>query len=340
MHAISKLKAEPGLWATEVDKPTCGPNDLLVKIKKTGICGTDLHIANWDAWSQKTVKTPMVIGHEFMGEVAEVGSAVFGFSMGDRVSGEGHLTCATCRNCRGGRRHLCRNALGIGVHIPGAFAEYLALPARNAFLLPPEIDDDVAAIFDPLGNAVHTALSFDLVGKDVLITGSGPIGVMSVAVACHAGARHIVITDVNDHRLKMAEKMGATKTVNVQKSSIAEAMDALNMQEGFDVGFEMSGNEQALRDIIHAMNHGGKLALLGLPSDAVAIDWSDVIFKGLILKGIYGRKIFGTWYKMTSMLQSGLNIAPVITHHFPWQEFEKGLDVMRSGEAGKVVLHW
>lgn len=340
MYAISKLKAEPGLWQTEVEKPICGPNDLLVKIKKTGICGTDLHIANWDAWSQRTIKTPMVIGHEFMGEVVEIGSGVSGFGIGTQVSGEGHVTCGVCRNCRGGRRHLCRNTLGIGVQLPGAFAEYLLLPASNAFLLPPDMDEDLAAIFDPLGNAVHTALSFDLVGEDVLITGAGPIGVMSAAIARHVGARHIVVTDVNDHRLKMAEKMGATKTVNVQRESIEDAMSELQMREGFDIGFEMSGNEQALRDVITHVNHGGKVALLGLPSDPVAIDWSEVIFKGLVIKGIYGRRIFGTWYKMTNMIQSGLNISPIITHHFPWQDFEKGLDVMRSGESGKVILHW
>lgn len=340
MKALSKLKAEPGIWMVTAPKPTIGPNDLLIKIKKTAICGTDIHIYNWDDWSQKTIKTPMIIGHEFVGEVVECGSEVSGFEIGNVVSGEGHITCGYCRNCRAGRQHLCRNTVGIGVNIQGAFAEYLRLPAKNAFLLPWGVTTDIASILDPLGNATHTTLSFDCVGEDVLITGAGPIGIMATAIAKHAGARNVVITDVNDYRLQLAQELGADRAVNVLKEDIRQVMKDLAIVEGFDVGLEMSGNVSAFQQMIATMNHGGRVALLGiLPNDS-AIDWSQVIFKGLILKGIYGREMFETWYKMGSMLQSGLNIAPVITHHFPIDRFQEGFDVMRTGQSGKVILEW
>jgi len=340
MKALVKAKAEQGIWLQDVPKPKIGPNDLLIKIKKTAICGTDIHIYNWDEWAQKTIPVPMTVGHEFVGVVAEIGDEVQGFKIGQRVSGEGHITCGHCRNCRAGRRHLCRNTVGVGVNRPGCFAEYLAIPAMNAYPLPDAITDDIAAFLDPFGNATHTALSFDLVGEDVLITGAGPIGCMAVAIAKHVGARYVVITDVNDYRLELANKMGATRTVNVQKQKLEDVMQALNMQEGFDVGMEMSGNPQAFRQMLANMAHGAKLALLGLPPAEVAIDWNHVIFKGLILKGIYGREMFETWYKMAAMLQSGLDLTPVLTHHFPIGDFQKGFDVMRSGQSGKVVLDW
>ncbi len=324
----------------DVPKPTIGPNDLLIKIIKTAICGTDIHIFNWDEWAQKTIPVPMVVGHEFFGIVEEVGTAVAGYSPGDRVSGEGHITCGYCRNCRAGKRHLCRNTNGIGVNTQGCFAEYLCLPATNAFKIPQDIPDNVAAIFDPLGNAVHTAISFDLVGEDVLITGAGPIGIMSCAIAKHVGARHIVITDINEERLELARNMGATLAINAKNRTIQEATEELQMAEGFDVGLEMSGNKQAFRDMLAAMNHGGSLALLGIMPDEVAIDWSQIIFKGLLLKGIYGREMFETWYKMASMIQSGLDVSPVITHHFPVDDFAKGFEVMSEGRSGKVILDW
>ncbi|HKT31291.1 MAG TPA: L-threonine 3-dehydrogenase [Gammaproteobacteria bacterium] len=340
MKALVKAKAEQGIWLQDMPKPKIGHNDLLIKVKKTAICGTDIHIYNWDEWAKKTIPVPMTVGHEFVGTVAEIGSEVQGFKVGERVSGEGHITCGHCRNCRAGRRHLCRNTVGVGVNRPGCFAEYLVIPAMNAFPLPDSIPDDIAAFLDPLGNAVHTALSFDLVGEDVLITGAGPIGCMATAIAKHVGARYVVITDVNDYRLELAHKMGATRAVNVQKEKLEDVMHALRMTEGFDVGLEMSGNPQAFRQMLSTMVHGGKLALLGLPPSEVAIDWNQVIFKGLILKGIYGREMFETWYKMVSMLQSGLDISPVLTHHFPIGEFQKGFDVMRTGKSGKVVLDW
>ena len=340
MKALVKAKAEQGICLQDMPKPKIGHNDLLIKIRKTAICGTDIHIYNWDAWAQKTIPVPMTVGHEFVGTVAEIGSEVQGFKVGERVSGEGHITCGHCRNCRAGRRHLCRNTVGVGVNRPGCFAEYLAIPAMNAFPLPDSISDDIAAFLDPLGNAVHTALSFDLVGEDVLITGAGPIGCMATAIAKHVGARYVVITDVNDYRLGLAHKLGATRAVNVQKEKLEDVMHALGMTEGFDVGLEMSGNPQAFRQMLASMVHGGKVALLGLPPAEVAIDWNQVIFKGLILKGIYGREMFETWYKMVSMLQSGLDIGPVLTHHFPIGEFQKGFDVMRTGQSGKVVLDW
>lgn len=340
MKALSKLKAEPGIWMTDVEKPSMGPNDLLIRIKKTAICGTDVHIYNWDDWSQKTIPVPMVVGHEFVGEVVDMGQEVQGFGVGDRVSGEGHITCGHCRNCRAGRRHLCRNTYGVGVNRAGAFAEYLVIPAFNAFKLPDDISDDLAAIFDPFGNAVHTALSFDLVGEDVLITGAGPIGIMAAAVAKHCGARNVVITDINDYRLDMARKMGATRAVNVSKENLKDAMDELGMTEGFDVGLEMSGVPVAFNDMLDKMNHGGKIAMLGIPPGDMAIDWNQVIFKGLVLKGIYGREMFETWYKMSSLIQSGLDLTPIITHHYKVDDFQKGFDMMCSGQSGKVILDW
>lgn len=340
MKALVKAKAAEGIWLQDVPKPKIGHNDLLIRVKKTAICGTDIHIYNWDAWAQKTIPVPMTVGHEFVGVIEDIGSEVQGYTIGQRVSGEGHITCGHCRNCRAGRRHLCRNTVGVGVNRPGCFAEYLVIPAVNAFPLPDDISDDVAAFLDPLGNATHTALSFDLVGEDVLITGAGPIGCMAVAIARHVGARNVVITDVNDYRLDLARKMGATRTINVMQEKIEDVMKQLGMKEGFDVGLEMSGNAQAFRQMLATMNNGGKIALLGLPPSDVAIDWNQVIFKGLLLKGIYGREMFETWYKMVSMLQSGLDISPVLTHHFPIADFQQGFDVMRSGKSGKVVLDW
>jgi len=340
MKSLMKLKPEPGIWMTKTQKPKLGHNDLLIKIKKTAICGTDIHIYNWDEWSQKTIPVPMVVGHEYAGEVVGIGLEVKGFEIGDRVSGEGHITCGHCRNCRGGRTHLCRNTVGVGVDRPGAFAEYLVIPAYNAFKLPDEISDDLAAIFDPFGNAVHTALSFDLVGEDVLITGAGPIGIMAAAVAKHVGARHIVITDVNEYRLDLARKMGATRTVDVSKEKLSEVMTEIGMTEGFDVGLEMSGVPMAFTDMLDSMNNGGKIAMLGIPGKDMAIDWSKVIFKGLTIKGIYGREMFETWYKMASLIQSGLDLSPIITHHFSIDDFQQGFDVMRSGQSGKVILNW
>jgi len=340
MKALAKLERGPGLTMTDVAKPVVGHNDVLIRIKKTAICGTDIHIWKWDDWAQKTIPVPMHVGHEYVGEIVELGQEVRGFAIGDRVSGEGHITCGHCRNCRAGRRHLCRNTVGIGVNVPGAFAEYLALPAVNAFKIPDNISDDLAAIFDPFGNATHTALSFNLVGEDVLITGAGPIGIMAVAICRHVGARHVVITDVNDYRLDLAKKMGATRAVNVSKDRLKDVMDDLHMQEGFDVGLEMSGVPSAFRDMLNVMNHGGKVALLGIPPADTAIDWNQVIFKGLEIKGIYGREMFETWYKMVSMLQSGLDLSPILTHHFPVSEFKTGFETMLSGQSGKVILDW
>ncbi|KGJ92202.1 L-threonine 3-dehydrogenase [Thalassotalea sp. ND16A] len=340
MKSLAKLKAEPGIWMTDSPKPEVGHNDLLIKINKTAICGTDIHIYNWDEWSQKTIPVPMVVGHEYAGVVVDIGQEVKGFAVGDRVSGEGHITCGHCRNCRGGRTHLCRNTVGVGVDRTGSFAEYLVIPAYNAFKLPDEISDDLAAIFDPFGNAVHTALSFNLVGEDVLITGAGPIGIMAAAVAKHVGARHVVITDINEYRLELARKMGATRAVNVAQESLKDVMNELGMTEGFDVGMEMSGVPMAFRDMLENMNNGGKIAMLGIPGQDMAIDWSQVIFKGLIIKGIYGREMFETWYKMASLIQSGLDLTPIITHHFPIDEFQQGFDAMLSGNSGKVILSW
>ncbi|WP_293765043.1 L-threonine 3-dehydrogenase [uncultured Aquitalea sp.] len=340
MKALSKLKADKGLWMTDVAMPEVGHNDLLIKISKTAICGTDIHIWNWDDWAQKTIPVPMHVGHEYVGVVAGMGSEVKGFHVGQRVSGEGHITCGYCRNCRAGRRHLCRNTFGVGVNREGAFAEYLVIPAFNAFPIPDDISDDLAAIFDPFGNAVHTALSFDLVGEDVLITGAGPIGIMAVAIAKHVGARHIVITDVNDYRLELARRMGASRAVNVAREDLKQVMGELHMCEGFDVGLEMSGNPQAFRQMLETMNHGGKVALLGIPPADTAIDWNQVIFKGLEIKGIYGREMFETWYKMVALIQSGLDISPIVTHHFKVDDFEQGFAAMLSGQSGKVILDW
>ena len=340
MKSLVKAHREPGIWMQDTAEPEVGHNDLLIKIRKTAICGTDMHIYNWDEWSQKTIPVPMVVGHEYVGEVVGMGQEVAGFKIGDRVSGEGHITCGHCRNCRAGRRHLCRNTEGVGVNRAGAFAEYLVIPAFNAFRIPDNISDDMASIFDPFGNAVHTALSFDLVGEDVLITGAGPIGIMAAAVAKHVGARHVVITDLNPYRLELAEKMGATRAVNVGTTSLKDVMNELGMTEGFDVGLEMSGVPAAFRDMLDKMNTGGKVAMLGIPPTDVAVDWNQVIFKGLTIKGIYGREMFETWYKMASLLQSGLDISPVITHQYSIDDFQKGFDTMGSGQSGKVILNW
>ncbi len=340
MRALVKKKSEPGIWLEDVPVPEVGHNDVLVRVRRASICGTDIHIYNWDEWSQHTIAVPMTIGHEFVGEIAGIGSEVGGFKEGDRVACEGHITCGYCRNCRAGRRHLCRNTKGVGVNRPGGFAEYVVIPATNAFRLPDNIDDDIGAILDPLGNATHTALSFDLVGEDVLITGAGPIGIMAAAIAKHVGARFIVVTDVNDYRLDLAARMGATRTVNVSRTDVTEVMRELGMQEGFDVGMEMSGSPEALQSLLDVMNHGGKVALLGILPEKTAINLDEVIFKGLFIKGIYGREMFETWYKMIAMLQSGLDVTPVITHHLPAAEFEQAFEIMRSGRAGKVVLDW
>lgn len=340
MKTLAKVKAEPGIWMVDAAKPEVGPNDVLIKIKKTAICGTDMHIYKWDEWSQKTIPVPMTVGHEYVGVVAGMGSEVKGLKIGQRVSGEGHLVCGHCRNCRAGRRHLCRNTTGVGVNRPGAFAEYLVIPAENAFPIPDDIPDDIAAIFDPFGNATHTALSFDLVGEDVLITGAGPIGIMAVAICRHVGARHIVITDVNEYRLDLAKKMGATRAVNVSKEKVTDVMHELGMTEGFDVGLEMSGVPAAFRGMLEAMNHGGKIAMLGIPPSEAAVDWNQVIFKGLIIKGIYGREMYETWYKMVAMIQSGLDLTPIITHRFNVADFQQGFETMGSGNSGKVILSW
>lgn len=340
MKALVKARAEPGIWLQDVPEPRVGHNDVLIKVRKTAICGTDLHIYNWDAWAQKTIPVPMAVGHEYCGEVVEIGGEVAGIKAGDRVSGEGHITCGYCRNCRAGRRHLCRNTVGVGVNRPGAFAEYLVIPAVNAFKLPDNISDDTAAILDPLGNATHTALSFDLVGEDVLITGAGPIGIMAAAIARFAGARHIVITDVNDYRLGLAKRMGASIALNVNNGSLDDAMKQLGMREGFDVGMEMSGNAAAFKELLRTMHHGGRVALLGIPPGETAIDWNQVIFKGLVLKGIYGREMFETWYKMTTMLQSGLDVSPVITHHLPYTEYREAFETLNGGKSGKIILDW
>ena len=340
LKALVKKEAAPGIWLDDVPEPKVGHNDVLVEIGKTAICGTDMHIYNWDAWARKTIPVPMQVGHEYFGRIVEVGSEVKGFKSGDRVSGEGHITCGYCRNCRAGRRHLCRNTVGVGVNRPGAFAQYLAIPADNAFKLPDSISDDVASILDPFGNATHTALAFNMVGEDVLITGAGPIGIMAVALARFVGARHVVITDINDYRLELARKMGATRAVNVQRETLDQTMTDLGMQEGFDVGLEMSGNAAAFRDLLRTMHHGGSIAILGIPPEDTAIDWNQVIFKGLTLKGIYGREMFETWYKMASLLQSGLKLEPIITHHLPVQEFAQAFNIMGSGRAGKVILDW
>ncbi len=342
MKALIKKEATEGIWMThDAPEPEVGPNDVLIKIKKTAICGTDIHIYNWDEWAQKTIPVPMIVGHEYVGTVAAMGDAVTGFKIGQRVSGEGHIVCGRCRRCLSGDLHLCRNTVGVGVNRTGAFAEYLSIPASNVFPIPDHIDDDLASIFDPFGNAVHTALSFNMVGEDVLITGAGPIGIMAAAVARHAGARYVVVTDVNDYRLDLVRQMNvATSAVNVAKEDLKSLMDNLGMKEGFDVGLEMSGNPAGLHQMLDTMAYGGQIAMLGIPPADTAIDWNKVIFKGLQIKGIYGREMYETWYKMTMLLQSGVNIRPVITHHFGIDDFQEGFDIMRSGNSGKVILEW
>lgn len=340
MKALAKTTAAPGLTLVDVPKPEIDEREVLIKVDRTGICGTDLHIYNWDSWAQKTIPVPLVVGHEFVGEIAELGSRVDYLEIGDVVSGEGHLICGRCRNCLAGRRHLCKNTAGVGVNYPGAFAEYIALPATNIWKHSPNISRDLAAIFDPFGNATHTALSFSLLGEDVLITGAGPIGCMAAAIAVHAGARHVVITDLNDNRLELAKNLGASRVVNVTKEKLGDVQKELGMTEGFDVGLEMSGNKTAFNDLIDNMAHGGKIALLGIPESSVSIDWNKVVFNGLTIKGIYGRKMYETWYQMTTMLQSGLEIDSVVTHSFPYHEFEKGFELMKEGSCGKVILNW
>lgn len=340
MKALVKNRAERGLWIDNVPEPLIGINDVLIRVRMTGICGTDLHIYEWDSWAQSTVQVPTVIGHEFVGEIVDVGSNVTDFRPGMIVSGEGHVVCGCCRNCLAGRRHLCAQIKGVGVNRPGAFAEYISLPMSNIWRHHADVSLEVASIFDPFGNAVHTALSFPVLGEDVLITGAGPIGLMAAAVARHAGARYIVITDLNPYRLQLSEKMGVTMTVDPTKKTLAEVQKELGMVEGFDVGLEMSGNPTALRDMLTNMSHGGKIAMLGIPSQDISIDWHHVIFNLLTIKGIYGREMYETWYKMTVMLESGLNIRPVITHRLPWREYENGFDAMRIGNCGKVILDW
>jgi threonine 3-dehydrogenase len=340
MKALVKKEAREGLWLDEVPVPEIGINDVLIQILRTGICGTDVHIYNWDAWSKRTIPIPLVIGHEFVGRVVAVGDNVKDFHIGDVVSGEGHVVCGRCRNCLAGRRHLCKETKGVGVNRPGAFAEFLSLPMTNVWHLDPAVSWDVASIFDPLGNAVHTALSFPVLGEDVLITGAGPIGIMAAAVVRHAGARHVVITDVNPYRLELARRMNPTLAVDVSKQTVADAQNQLGMKEGFDVGLEMSGNPTAFREMLANMCHGGKIAMLGIPAAEMAIDWTTVVFNMLTIKGIYGREMYETWYKMTVMIQSGLNIDPVITHRYHYTDFQKGFDAARSGNSGKVVLTW
>ena len=340
MKALVKKKAERGLWLDEVPVPEIAINEVLIKVLRTGICGTDLHIYKWDAWAQRTIPVPMVVGHEFVGQIVEVGAMVKDFHPGDIVSGEGHVVCGHCRNCLAGRRHLCKHTMGVGVNRSGAFAEYIALPMSNVWYHDPHIPRDIQSIFDPFGNAVHTALQFDVLGEDVLITGAGPIGIMAAAVVRHAGARHVVITDVNPYRLALARKMGVTLAVDARSTSLSDVQTQLGMREGFDVGLEMSGNPTAFRDMLANMCHGGKIAMLGIPSETMAIDWDKVIFNMLTIRGIYGREMYETWYKMTVMLQSGLDISPIITHRFPCQDFQQGFDAMLSGDSGKVVLTW
>jgi threonine 3-dehydrogenase len=340
MKALVKRDAKPGLTLQEVEVPQIGINEVLIRVDRTGICGTDLHIYKWDAWAQKTIPVPMAIGHEFVGEIVEVGSNVVDFHRGDIVSAEGHVVCGRCRNCLAGRRHLCKDTKGIGVNRPGAFAEFISVPMTNVWHHRKDVDLDVASIFDPFGNAVHTALTFDVLGEDVLITGAGPIGIMAAAVVKHAGARFVVITDVNEYRLELARKLGVTKAVNITKENLRDVQKELEMSEGFDVGLEMSGNPAAFRDMIDNMCHGGKIAMLGIPTGEMPIDWNKVVFNMLTIKGIYGREMYETWYKMTVMLQSGLDIKPVITHRFHYTEFENGFATAMSGQSGKVILNW
>jgi threonine 3-dehydrogenase len=340
MKALVKNKREPGLWLEDIPEPSIGINDVLIRVKRAGICGTDLHIYNWDDWAQRTIPVPMAIGHEFVGEIVEVGSNVSDFRRGDIVSGEGHVVCGRCRNCLAGRRHLCAHTLGVGVNRPGAFADFIALPMSNIWRHKDNVDLDVAAIFDPFGNAVHTALSFPVLGEDVLVTGAGPIGIMAAAVARHAGARFVVISDKNRYRLELARKMGVTAAIDTADTPLTAIQSKLGMQEGFDVGLEMSGNASAFREMIANMSHGAKIAMLGIPTGEMAIDWTTVVFNMLTVKGIYGREMYETWYKMTVMLESGLDIRPVITHRFSYRDFEQAFHAMRSGNTGKVILEW
>jgi len=340
VRALVKARAEPGLWLEDVPEPEIGINDVLIRVRKTGICGTDLHIHSWDAWAQKTIPVPLVIGHEFVGEIVDVGSNVSDFRPGEIVSGEGHVVCGRCRNCMAGRRHLCAHSIGLGVQRPGAFAEYIVIPAANVFVVPPHISDDVAAVLDPLGNATHTTLRFDCVGEDVLITGAGPIGVLAAAIARHVGARHVVVTDINPYRLEMAKAHGATRVVDVRHEQLGPVMAELGMTEGFDVGLEMSGAEAAFNQMLDSMNHGGRIAVLGIPAGPMTLDVNDVIFKGLEIQGIYGRRIFETWYKMAAMLQSGLDVSGIVTHQLPFDQFEDAFATVGRGECGKVILDW
>lgn len=340
MRALVKSQAAPGLWLEEIPEPEIGINDVLIKVLKTAICGTDLHIYKWDDWAQRTIPVPMAVGHEFVGQIVAVGSNVADFFPGDIVGGEGHVVCGRCRNCLAGRRHLCAKTLGVGVNRPGCFAEYIALPMTNIWKHASSIDLETAAIFDPFGNAVHSALSFDVLGEDVLITGAGPIGIMAAAVVRHAGARYVVITDVNPYRLELARKVGVTRAVDARHTALRDVQKELGMKEGFDVGLEMSGNASAFREMLANMCHGGKIALLGIPNGEMAIDWNTVIFNMLTIKGIYGREMYETWYKMTVMLQSGLDVRPVITHRFPYTEYQRAFEVMLEGNAGKVILEW
>lgn len=340
MRALAKTKAEPGIWLEDIPVPEIGHNDVRIKISKTAVCGTDLHIVNWDAWAEATIPVGMQIGHEFVGVVEAIGSEVRGLEIGQRVSGEGHVTCGHCRNCRAGRRRFCRNTVGVGVNRPGAFADYLVIPAVNAFPIPDEIPDRIATILDPLGNATHTALSYNLVGEDVLITGSGPIGMMAVAIARHAGARYVVVTDINDYRLEIAGRMGADRAINARTTDLGQTMRGLGMTEGFDIGMEMSGSHAALHEMLEVMNHGSNVALLGIPPEEAPMDWNTIIFKGLTMKGIYGRRMFETWYLMTAMLHTGLDVSPVITHEFDVSEFAEAFEVMRGGQCAKVILDW
>jgi threonine 3-dehydrogenase len=340
VKALVKKQAEKGLWLDDVPEPTIGLNDVLIRVDRTGICGTDLHIYNWDNWARKVIPVPLVIGHEFVGEIVEVGSNVKDFFPGQVVSGEGHVVCGRCRNCLAGRRHLCADTKGVGVNRPGAFAEYVALPMTNIWVHGPKVSRDVAAIFDPFGNAVHTALSFPVLGEDVLITGAGPIGIMAAAVVRHAGARFVVITDINEYRLELAGKMGVTLAINPARRNLKDVQSQLGMHEGFDVGLEMSGNSSAFQEMLANMSHGAKIAMLGIPEREMAIDWNTVVFSMLTIKGIYGREMYETWYKMTVMIESGLDITPVITHRFHYSEFQKGFDAMLSGQSGKVILQW
>ncbi len=340
MRALVKARPEPGLWMQDVPVPTVAEGDVLIRVRKTSICGTDLHIHHWDAWAQATIPVPMVVGHEFMGEIAAVGPGVKGLEVGQRVAGEGHVTCGHCRNCKGGRREFCHNHTGVGVTRPGAFAEYVVIPAQNVFIVPEHISDDVAAVLDPLGNATHTALCFDVVGEDVLITGAGPIGVLAAAIVRHVGARHVVVTDINPYRLGMAAAHGASRVVDVRSEQLAPVMAALGMTEGFDVGLEMSDAEAAFNQMLDSMNHGGRIAVLGIPAGPMTLDVNDVIFKGLNIQGIYGRRIFETWYKMAAMLQSGLDISGIVTHRFDAVDYQQAFDVVHRGECGKVILDW